>query len=57
MNTTSVSFHCPASGCGDTHSATVAAEGHDRVETHCYTCGNDVVVKTRDGTVVETGVL
>jgi len=57
MNTTSVSFSCPTDDCGDTHSATVRKDGHDRAEEHCYTCGNNVVVKTRNAEVVETEVL
>lgn len=57
MNTTSVTFQCPSSGCSNEHTAVVKASGHDRAETHCYRCGNQVVAKTLDGKIVETEVV
>lgn len=53
MNTTSVTFQCPSSGCSNSHTAVVKDSGHDRAETQCYSCGNVVVARTRDGEVVE----
>jgi hypothetical protein len=57
MDTTTVSFDCPASGCSKSHTAVVKDEGHDRAETACSSCRNNIVAKTRDGTVVKTEVL
>lgn len=55
--TTSVTVQCPSSGCGNSHTVVIADSGLDRAETLCKDCGNRVVVKTRDGTVVSTGVV
>jgi DNA-directed RNA polymerase subunit RPC12/RpoP len=52
--TTSVTVQCPSSGCGNSHTVVVDDSGHDRAETVCKACGNRVVVKTRDGSVVST---
>lgn len=57
MNTMTVEFTCPASGCRRSHTAVVKAKGQDRAETACAGCGNRVVAKTRDGKLVETEVL
>lgn len=57
MNTTTVTFGCPPSGCGNQHTAVVKSSGHDRAETACHHCGNNVAAKTRDGKVVKAEVL
>jgi len=55
--TTSVTVQCPSSGCGNSHTVVVDESGHDRAETLCKDCGNRVVVKTRNGSVVSTEVV
>lgn len=57
MNTTSIKFGCPASGCARTHTAIIKQSGQDRAETACASCRNRVVAKTRDGDIVSTEVL
>jgi len=57
MNTTTISFGCPASSCTQSHRAVMEESGHDRAETACKSCRSNIVAKTRDGQVVETGVL
>ena len=57
MNTTTISFGCPASSCTQSHRAVMEESGHDRAETACKSCRNNIVAKTRDGRVVETEVL
>jgi ribosomal protein S27E len=54
--TTSVTVSCPASGCTNEHTVVVDDAGHDRAETVCHRCGETVVIKTRDGSVVSTEV-
>jgi len=57
VDTMTVSFGCPSSGCANQHAAVVAADSHDRAETLCKDCSNRVVARTRDGRVVETEAL
>jgi hypothetical protein len=57
MTTTTVKFSCPHGSCRKRHSAVVRSSGHDRATTSCAGCANNVAVKTRDGSIVETEVL
>jgi len=54
VTTTTISVTCPSGGCGNNHTAVVKQSGHDRAETHCHHCGNTIVIKTLDGSVVKT---